>query len=53
MTEPTEKPNDPPKPQSLADNVQNLFESLKRTEISLPQAIVIAATLIMLGLIFS
>lgn len=53
MTEQTEKPNDQKKPRPLVDNLQDLFDSFKRAEISLPQAIIIAAILIALGLIFS
>jgi multisubunit Na+/H+ antiporter MnhC subunit len=37
----------------LGDNLQDLFETFKRAEISLPQAIIIAAIVIALGIIFS
>ena len=53
MTEQPDKPDDQNKPGTLGDNLQNLFEAFKRSEIGLPQAIIIAAIVIALGIIFS
>ena len=53
MTDKTDKPDDQKKPRPLGDSLQDLFETFRRTEITLPQAIIIAATLIALGLLFS
>jgi len=53
MTEQTDKPSEQKPAKTLGDNLQDLFESFKRTEISLPQAIIIAAILIALAIALS
>ncbi len=53
MTEQTDKPDDQNRPGTVGDSLQNLVDAFKRAEISLPQAIIIAAILIALGLILS
>jgi hypothetical protein len=53
MSEQTKKPNEQKAPQPLVESLQALFESFRRAEIGLPQAIILAAILIALGLIFS
>ena len=53
MTEKTDKQIDQNKPQPLKGSLPDLFESFRRADISLPQAIIIAAILIAIGLLFS
>lgn len=53
MTEQTNKPDDQNKPGTVGDSLQNLVDAFKRTDITLPQAIIIAAVIIALGIIFS
>jgi len=45
MTEKTDKQIDQNKPQPLKGSLPDLFESFRRADISLPQAIIIAAIL--------
>lgn len=53
MTEQTDQPDDQNKPGTVGDSLQNLVDAFRRAEISLPQAIIIAAIIIALGIIFS
>jgi multisubunit Na+/H+ antiporter MnhC subunit len=53
MSKQTDKPSEQKPERTLGDNLQDLFETFKRAEISLPQAIIIAAIVIALGIIFS
>ncbi|HUL12896.1 MAG TPA: hypothetical protein VLU73_12115 [Methylococcaceae bacterium] len=53
MTEQTDNPSEEKPARTLGDNIQDLFESFKRAEISLPQAIIIAAIVIALGILLS
>jgi multisubunit Na+/H+ antiporter MnhC subunit len=53
MNEQPEKTNAPKPVRTLGENLQETLEILKRTEISLPQAIIIAAIVIALGIMIS
>ncbi len=53
MTEQPEKPSEQKPVRTLGENLQETLEILKRMEISLPQAIIIAAILIALGIALS
>ncbi len=53
MSDHNEKPNNEKKPMSPMEALQALFESFNRSEITLPKAIIIAAILIALALMFS
>ncbi len=53
MTEQPEKPSEQKPGRTLGENLQETLEIFKRMEISLPQAIIIAAILIALGLALS
>jgi hypothetical protein len=53
MTEQTDQPGAEKPAKTLADNVQGLAGAFKRSELSLPQAIIIAAIMIALGIAFS
>lgn len=53
MTDQPEKPNEQKPMRTLGENLQETLEILKRLNISLPQAIIIAAILIALGMILS
>jgi hypothetical protein len=53
VTEQNDKPSNEKKPLTLGENLQALCENFNRAEITLPKAIIIAAMLIALGLIFS
>ena len=48
MTEQSQKPV-----RSLGENLQEMLEIFKRSEISLPQTLIIAAIIIALGIVFS
>jgi hypothetical protein len=53
MTNQPEKPSEQKPVRTLGENLQETLEILKRLDISLPQAIIVAAILITLGMILS
>ncbi len=53
MTEQPEKPNEQKQVRTLGENLREMLEIFKRSEITLPQAIIIAAIVIALGIAFS
>jgi len=53
MTDQTDKPSEKKPAKTLGNNVQDVFEAFKRAEISLPQAIILAAIIIALGILLS
>ena len=52
MTEQTDKPTSEKKPLTVGEALKALYESIMSSEIDLPKAIIIAAILIALVLIF-
>ena len=53
MTEQPEKSNEQKPVRTLGENLKETLEILKRSKITLPQAIIIAAIVIALGIAFS
>ncbi len=53
MTNQSEKPDEQKPVRTLGENLKETLETFKRSEITLPQAIIIAAVVIALGIVFS